>query len=207
MAGAYIAVVLRCSKAMSLGDRRATPGHENSARMDMNIKTKPVAEATAATEDASAGAAKGFEATGAAAKEGFGKAAASAMETQAKVKEGMEKAMKTAEELVAFGQGNVEAMLKSGQIWAAGVQDISKQVAASAQASIDETLSTFRALSSVKSLKDAMDLQANLARSTMEKALSESGKLTDASFKLTEQALAPLTARVTLAMEKFAKAA
>ena len=128
-------------------------------------------------------------------------------DTQAKVKEGMEKAMKTAEELVAFSQGNLEAMVKSGQIWAAGVQDIGKQIAANAQASFDETMSTFKALSSAKSLKDAFDLQASLARSTMEKTLAESGKLTDASMKLTEQALAPLTARVSLAMEKFAKPA
>ena len=58
------------------------------------------------------------------------KAAAGFTETQAKVKEGMEKAMKTAEEFVAFSQGNLEALLKSGQIWAAGVQDLSKQMAA-----------------------------------------------------------------------------
>jgi hypothetical protein len=56
-------------------------------------------------------------------------------------------------------------------------------------------------------LKDALDLQANLARSTMEKTLAESGKLTDASFKLAEQTIAPITARVTLAVEKFAKSA
>ena len=135
------------------------------------------------------------------------KAAAGFTETQAKMKEGMEKAMKTAEEFVAFGQGNLEAMLKAGQIWAAGVQDLSKQMAATAQASFDETMSTFKAMTSVKSLKDAMDLQASLARTTLEKTLAESGKLTDASFKLTEQTIAPITARVTLAVEKFAKSA
>jgi hypothetical protein len=37
--------------------------------------------------------------------------------------------------------------------------------------------------------------------------MTESGKLTDASMKLTEQALAPLTARFSLAMEKFGKPA
>ena len=47
---------------------------------------------------------------------------------------------------MAFSQGNVEAMVKSGQIWAAGVQDIGKQIAANAQASFDETMSTFKAL-------------------------------------------------------------
>ena len=152
-------------------------------------------------------ATKGIEATVSNLKEGMTKAAAGFTETQAKMKEGMEKAMKTAEEFVAFGQGNLEALLKSGQIWAAGVQDLSKQMAATAQASFDETMSTFKAMTSVKSLKDAMDLQASLARSTLEKTLAESGKLTDASFKLTEQAIAPITARVSLAVEKFAKSA
>jgi phasin family protein len=148
-----------------------------------------------------------FEFTASGVKDGMTRAAAGFADTQTKVKEGMEKAMKTAEELVVFSQGNLEAMVKSGQIWAAGVQDIGKQIAANAQATFDETLSTFKALTSAKSLKDAFDLQTSLARSTLEKTLSESGKLTDASMKLTEQALAPLTARVTLAMEKFAKTA
>lgn len=172
----------------------------------MSMKPKAV-EAGMMTEDTVAVATKGIEATVSNLKEGMTKAAAGFTETQAKVKEGMEKAMKTAEEFVSFGQGNLEAVLKSGQIWAAGVQDLSKQFAATAQASFEETMATFKAMTSVKSLKDAMDLQASLARTTMEKTLAESGKLTDASFKLTEQAIAPITARVTLAVEKFAKSA
>lgn len=148
---------------------------------------------------------KGIEMAVSNLKEAVAKPAAGFNETQAKVKEGMDKAMKTAEEFVAFGQGNMEALMRSGQIWSAGMQDLSRQLAATAQASFEETVSTFKALSGVKSLKDAMDLQATLARSTMEKTFSESGKLTDASFKLAEQALAPITARMTLAVEKFAK--
>ena len=165
-------------------------------------------EGPAAAEDQAPNAAtRGFESTVSGLKDGMTQAAAGFADTQAKVKEGMEKAMKTAEELMAFSQGNLEAMVKCGQIWAAGVQDIGKQIAANAQASLDETMTTFKAMSSVKSLKDAFDLQAGLARSTLEKTLAESGKLTDASMKLTEQALAPLTARVNLAMEKCAKQA
>src|SRR6185312_3266458 len=76
-----------------------------------------------------------------------------------------------------------------------------------AESSFDDAMTTFKAMSSVKSLKDMFDLQASFARATLEKTMTESGKLTEASFKLTEQALAPITARVTLAVEKFAKAA
>ena len=173
----------------------------------MTIKPKTM-EAPALIEDQSAKAgAQAFESTVSGLKDGATRAASGLADTQAKMKEGMEKAMKTAEELVTFSQGNLEAMVKSGQIWAAGVQDIGRQIAATAQASFDETLSAFKAITSAKSLKDAFDLQANLARATLEKTVSESGKLTDASMKLTEQAMAPLTARFSIAVEKFGKAA
>ena len=152
-------------------------------------------------------ATKGIDATVTNLKEGAAKATAGFEATQAKMKEGVEKAMKTAEELVAFNQGNIEALVKSSQIWASGMQDLSKHLAAAAQASLDESMSALKAMTSVKSLKDAFDLQSSFARSALEKSLAESGKLTDASFKLTEQALAPITARVTVAVEKFAKAA
>ena len=161
----------------------------------MNAKTKVTDMAATVSEAVSAGAADGMSA----AKDGLDKA-------QVQMKEGMTHVMKGAEDFVAFSQGNVEAIVKSSQIWAAGVQDLSKHVAATAQSTFEETLATFKALTSVRSFKDAFDLQASYARASMEKAMAETGKLTDASFKLAEQAAAPITARVTLAVEKFGKA-
>ncbi|MBE7158595.1 MAG: phasin family protein [Rhodospirillales bacterium] len=139
-------------------------------------------------------------------KEGVAKATAGYETTQMKMKEGVEKATKTAEEFVAFSQGNMEALIKAGQIWATGMQDLSKHMVSAAQSSMEDSMSTFKALTTVRSLKDAMDLQTSFARSQLEKSVAESSKLTDASFKLTEQTLAPLTARVSVAVEKFAKA-
>jgi phasin family protein len=169
------------------------------------IPTQITEAVTAAGESTAAAASQGIDQTVATLKDGMAKAAAGFEKTQAKVKENMEKAIKTAEELVVFGQGNIEAYVKSGQILAAGIQEMQKKFAAAAQASFEETVSTMKAMTSVKSLKDAFELQAGLARTSMERTIAESGKLTDASFKLTEQALAPITARVSLAVEKFAK--
>ena len=45
----------------------------------------------------------------------------------------------------------------------------------------------------------------NKARAAFEKSMAESSRLTDASLKLSEQAIAPITARMTLAVEKFVK--
>ena len=127
--------------------------------------------------------------------------------TQTEVKANMDKAMKTAEQMMSFGQGNMEAMMKAGQIWAAGVQDLGKTFAATAQASLDQTMSTWKAMAGVKSLKEAIDLQSGLAKTSLESAMTQTGQLTDASIKLAEQAMAPITARVSLAVEQFGRAA
>jgi len=111
--------------------------------------------------------------------------------------------MKTAEEFMTFGQANMEAFVKSGQIFATGLQDMTKLFAASAQATMDETVSTFRAMSSVRSIKEAVDLQTTLVRSTLEKAMTQGGQVAETSFKLAEQAMAPIASRMTLAVDTF----
>lgn len=111
--------------------------------------------------------------------------------------------MKTAEQFISFGQGNVEAFVKSSQIVASGLQDISKQVAVNAQAAMDETLSTVRAFASVRSVREAIDLQASLARNSFEKAVNNAGQITESSFRLAERAIEPLAARVSVAVESF----
>jgi phasin family protein len=123
------------------------------------------------------------------------------------VTRGIKTMMKSTEDFVAFGQANLEAFVKSGQIWSAGVQELTKQIATSAKASFDESVSTFKAISTAKSVKEAMELQSTFAKAALEKAMAESNKLTDASIKLTEQTLAPITARVTSAVETFGKTA
>lgn len=143
----------------------------------------------------------------AASSDGMVKPALDGEAKQFNVKQGMEKAMKTAQDIVAFGQGNIEAFMQSGQIWTTGVQGLSKHIASAAQVSMEESMANFKALAGVKSLKDAFDLQSAFARATLEKTLAQSGKLTDASIKLAEQAMAPMKARVTVAVEKITKAA
>jgi len=152
-------------------------------------------------------AAKSLEQTITGLTEGMVRASACVEQSQAKLKDGIEKAMKKAEEMARLGQGNVEALTKSTQIWAAGVQTLSQEVAASWQDSVQETLGVLKTIGSAKSLKEAIELQSGLARTALEKAMSEGGRLTQASLKLTEQALAPITERVVLTNETFAKAA
>ena len=74
-----------------------------------------------------------------------------------------------------------------------------------AQGLTDHTLEGAKALSTVKSLNEAAEIQAKYAKAALEKAVSESAKMQEAVFKLAEQAVAPISARMTVAMEKMAK--
>ncbi len=134
-------------------------------------------------------------------------ASASVEQATSTLKNTMERAMTTAEEILSIGQGNIEAFLKSGQIWTSGLQDLGRHLAQSAQAQLDGTMSAMKALASVKSVHEAIELQSTMARTALEKAVLDSGKLTDASMKLAEQTIAPLTARVNYVAERFGRTA
>ncbi len=171
-----------------------------------STKAKAAVEAATTTIEHTAEATtKGFDKTLAAVKEGIEKATKGLETSQLKIKESVDKAVKTSEELLAFSQGNLEALIKASQIYAAGFQDISKHIADSSKASLEESVAFTKSLMGVKSVKEAVDLQTGFAKSSIEKAVAESNKLTDATVKLAEQAIAPLTARIALAVETFGK--
>ncbi|HEV7264277.1 MAG TPA: phasin family protein [Falsiroseomonas sp.] len=124
------------------------------------------------------------------------------MEQVTKTAEGF---FKAAEEAAEFSRGNIEAMTKTAQLFAAGFQDIGKQVFAVSQALTDHAMESAKAMASVKSLKEAADIQSAFAKASMERSMSEAAKLQEATFRLAETAYAPLTARMTLAVEKIGK--
>ena len=121
--------------------------------------------------------------------------------------QGLNTATNNTRDFVAFGKANLEAVVAANKIWATGVQELTTQFANTTKASYEESVATFKALRAAKSVKEAIDLQSTYRRSAIAKAVADSQKLTDESFRLTERALAPLTARVAAVVERFAKAA
>jgi phasin family protein len=152
-----------------------------------------------------AAASQGLDRTMSGIKEGVAHATASMEQAQTAIRSNVEKVIKSATDMFSFAQGNFEAMTRCSQILATGMQDMTQTITASTKASMDDTVSTLKALAAVKSVKEAIDLQTSLVRSTMEKAVSQTSKLTDHSMKLSEQAFAPIAARMTLAAETFGR--
>ncbi len=137
--------------------------------------------------------------------EGTAQARAAMEKSMEQMTKGAEGVMKAAEEFAEFGRGNVEAFTKAAQTWAVGAQDLARQAMALAQGMTDHTLEGAKALAAVKSLNEAAEVQAKFAKAALDKAVAEAAKMQEAVFKLTEQAVAPISARMTVAMEKMTK--
>ena len=110
-------------------------------------------------------------------------------------------------EIMAFGEGNLQALTAASKIWVAGMQDLTKQVATTARASFEETVATAKAMATARSVKEAIDLQSSYTKNAVVNSLAEASKLTEASLRLSEQALVPLTARIADAVGVLARAA
>ncbi len=129
-------------------------------------------------------------------------AAEKGMEQFTKAAEG---SFKAAEEFAEFSRGNAEILTNVAQTWFTGSQDLTRQAFAMVQALTDHALEGARALSGVKSLKEAAEVQATYARGALDRVMTETAKLQENSFKLAEQVSAPVAARVKVAMDKAAR--
>ncbi len=114
-------------------------------------------------------------------------------------------AFKGYDDLAGFGKDNVEAVMTSGAILAKGVQDFNDVWLGLAQASVEDAVGAAKALFGCKTLPEVVEVQCGLAQAQYEKFVAESRRLSAMSAKLAENASAPITARVTVAVEKFTK--
>ncbi|SHJ56212.1 hypothetical protein SAMN02745194_02836 [Roseomonas rosea] len=124
------------------------------------------------------------------------------MEQATKAAEG---SFKAAQDFAEFSRGNAETLAQVAQTWMMGTQDLGRQAFAFAQSLTDHALEGARAMAGVKSLKEVAEIQASYARGTVDRMMSETAKLQEASLKLAEQVATPVTQRVSLAIERATK--
>ena len=114
-----------------------------------------------------------------------------------------ENLFKAGEQAAEFGRGNVEALAKSAQAYVSGVQDLSRQTVAMVQGLTDQALEGAKALSGVRSLKEAAEVQADLARAAFERVINETTKVPETPLEVAEKTFTTLAARMTMAADKI----
>ena len=128
-------------------------------------------------------------------------------DAQSKAKAAFDKSAALAAEATEFAKGNVEAVVASTKVYAAGVQDLGKTYAEEAKSAFETLTADIKELAAVKSPAELFQLQAKLARRNFDALFAYGSKNTDAVSKLATEAFAPISGRISLAAEKISQAA
>lgn len=128
-------------------------------------------------------------------------------DAQTKAKAAFEKGTGALGELGDFTKGNLEAVVESGKILAEGLQGLGSELVSEGRTSFATMTGDIKELAAVKSPTDFFKLQGDIARKNFDSAVAYSSKNSEAMLKLMSDVMAPLSGRVSIAMEKVRHAA
>lgn len=123
-------------------------------------------------------------------------------EAQTKAKAAFEKSTAMLGEFSDFAKGNVEAVMESGKILADGVQGLGSELVAEGRSTFEAITGDIKELAAAKSPTDFFKIQSDMMRKNFDSAVAYGSKNSEAMLKLVSDAMAPISGRVSLAMEK-----
>ncbi len=128
-------------------------------------------------------------------------------EAQERAKAAFEKGQALFGEAGEFTKGNVEALVESGKVLAAGVQDLGKDYVAEAKSAFETVQADIKDLAAVKTPADFLKLQGEIMRRNFDAAVASGSKSSEKVVKIANEAFAPIQNRVAKAIEKVKQAA
>jgi len=105
----------------------------------------------------------------------------------------------------AMSKAAFDAYLKSGNLFAENFGVLNREIMAFAQATMESSLETARAMTAAGSLKEVVDLQAKHSQKSVDSFLAESAKLTEMSVEMANGSIEPLQNNLKVAVEKLWK--
>lgn len=130
-----------------------------------------------------------------------------AADVQERMKGAYSKATEFAGEAGEFNKANLDAVVESGKILFAGAQELVKSDIETGKGAFETVQADVKKVTSIKSPTELFELQGEIARRNLDAAMSFGSQRTEALVKLYNDAFAPISNRVSVATERFNKAA
>lgn len=128
-------------------------------------------------------------------------------DAQDRAKVAFEKGQALFGEAGEFTKGNVEALVESGKVLAAGMQDLGKDYVADAKSAFETVQADMKTFAAVKSPTDFFKLQGEIMRRNFDAAVAAGSKNSEKVVKIANEAFAPIQSRVSVVIEKVKQAA
>jgi phasin family protein len=118
-------------------------------------------------------------------------------------KDSVETSMNSFAELGAASKRNIEALTDSFNAASQGAQALGAQAVAYSKKSFEDQVVVAKSLASAKTVQEAMDIQADFAKSAMDTYMTEMNRWTETFTATAKSTFKPINERVTAAVEQL----
>ena len=116
-------------------------------------------------------------------------------------KDNVEKGLAALNDMNAHSKKNLEAMVASTTAATKGAEALGAQFMAYGKAALDHHVAATKALTSARSVQEAIELQTTYAKSALESYIAEMNKATETVSTTMKDAVRPLNERATATVE------
>ena len=124
-------------------------------------------------------------------------------ETGERGQEAVKKSQKVAQELTDLARANVEAIVEAGRVATEGARSIGQDAVARTREGAEQAADAIRSLAEAKSPTEFIQLQSELARTSFDRMVAETSRMTESMVKLAGKAFQPLSNRATANAERI----
>lgn len=115
--------------------------------------------------------------------------------------EGYEKVAKGFEDLAAFNQDNIDALVKSSGVAVKAAEELNAELMSFSKKSMQEGVAAAKEMTSVKSIPEFVEKQADLAKTSFDAFVQQSARFNEMYLAAAKEVYAPLTDRASAAAD------
>jgi len=123
----------------------------------------------------------------------------------AKGQDAVRKTQLLAEQMSEAAKANMEAVVESGRIAAAGARDLGTEIVATTKSGVEQATAAVKTLAEAKSPTEFFQLQSDMIRASFDRMVADGSKITEHMVKLAGEAVQPLSSRASVNAEKFSE--
>lgn len=122
-------------------------------------------------------------------------------------KEQVEKVMAIFEDAKAVNEGNVDAIIATGNATVKALETLSSELTSYGKQTWEDNVAAAKATMNAKSVQEAFDLQRDFAKASFDGFVAQANKLGEMLPQLAKDSVEPINAQAKVAYDKFVKSA
>ncbi len=135
------------------------------------------------------------------AKDAAAKVESLAADAQKAATEGFEKIAKSFEDVAAFGQDNMEAFVKSSNIFVKAAEELNAEMVSFSKKAVEEGVAAAKEMTSVKTMPEFVEKQAAFAKASLDGYMKQAAKFNEMFMAAAKDIAEPMNARAAAAAD------